>query len=221
MTAEAASLVRHVRGFVVLHIVEVLDHDLEVAAGAPGSLQRSCRETLEHMAGLPHAWASRVATRSRVNDHVTPLDLGADAPPELIGTLDAGLAVFADVLNVMEPGEVAAHSAGLADSRAWGAMIADEELVHLWDIGQGLGMSWRLPPAICQAVLDRLFPWAGREGTPEERLLWVNGRAGLAGKEPIHDWVWHCADPNEWDGQILSDQTLEFLPLLRRQITGR
>jgi hypothetical protein len=217
VTAEAASLVRLVRDVVVPALAQITARDLGVPAG---SLQRTCRETLEHMAELPHGWACRVATRSHANDYVTSLELGSDTPSELLGTLDAGLAVFADVLRVMADGELAAHSAGPADSLGWAAMIADEQLVHLWDIGQGLGTRWTLPGDVCEAVLRRLFPWAGDDGLPEERLLWVNGRAELHGKPPIRDWVWHYADPSRWDGQILSDQTLTFLPMERRRISA-
>ena len=215
MTAEAASLVRRVREVVVSRLAEVIDRDFNTPAG---SLQRTCNETLMHIAELPHGWASRVATRSRVNDYVTPLAVEEDAPSELLATLDSGLAVFADVLGMMERGEVAAHSAGLADSVGWAAMIADEELVHLWDIGQGLAAPWPLPSDLCDAVLGRLFPWAGSEGSSSDRLLWVNGRSQLHGRPPIRDWVWHCGDPSEWDGQVLSDQTLSFLPMERRRI---
>lgn len=216
MTASAGEMVSLLRRVAVPQLAVFVDYDLD---GPAGDLTKTCREILEHIALMPFQWATRVATRSQENDYCVglagPIEGTARA---VLGTFDAGLAVFGDVVSAMPASARSAHSAGLADSVGWAAMICDEVLVHSWDIAQGVGGEFVMPEALCQAVLERLFPWAGSDGKPSQRLLMVNGRRSLGDRPPIPDWVWHCGDPSAWDGIVPSDKTLRFLPMKVREI---
>ena len=217
MTAWAGEMVNRLRRAAIPQLAVLADHDLDVPAG---DLDSTCREILEHLALMPFIWASRVATRSHENDYVGLAGPSESTGRAVLGTLDAGLAVFADVVCVMPAAARAAHSAGLSDSVGWAAMLCDEVLVHSWDITQGMGAAFEMPEELVEAILDRLFPWAGAAGTASQRLLLVNGRRALGDRAAIRDWVWHCGDPAAWDGAIPSDKTLRFLPMTVREVKG-
>jgi hypothetical protein len=79
-------------------------------------------------------------------------------------------------------------------------MACDEILVHGSDIANTLHLAYTPPPALCELVLRRLFPWAPKDVDPWQGLLWANGRRPLDDLAIDPDWVWHCAPLSDWDG---------------------
>ena len=82
-------------------------------------------------------------------------------------------------------------------------MACTEILVHTEDAtGAGVTSASTLPIALADAVVDRVLPWAPRDGTGWERLMWATGRASLGGRPPEPaDWWWQSAPLAEWDGK--------------------
>jgi len=81
------------------------------------------------------------------------------------------------------------HPYGTADPDGFAAMGVVEVLVHTYDISQGLGVSWRPPPALCAPALARLFPDASG-GPATDVLLWGTGRSALGGRPRLPQWRW-------------------------------
>jgi hypothetical protein len=174
------------------------DADWTVRAG---SLDWSCRETLEHLCGL--AYAPQLATRatgfSPLSFQVTP---GAPIG-RLLLTMRASSAILAEVARAAPPSARAFHPAGMADPSGWVAMGMDELLIHTNDIAAGLRVPFEIDRHLAQLVLDRLFPWSPAGAEPVPALLWANGRADLpAVSNPGSAWLWYCAPLAEWNGSV-------------------
>lgn len=122
-------------------------------------------------------------------------------PQELLDTVTAYAAVAAAVIDAASPGARGFHPMGMADRSGFAAMACDEMLVHTDDAARGLGLTFTPPPALADAVLRRLFPWAPADGDPWELLRWANGRIALADEPRLEGWAWHCAPLEEWDGR--------------------
>jgi hypothetical protein len=157
-----------------------------------GTLEWSCWTTAAHVAHDLLAYAGQIAARPQ--GAYLPFDLVVrdDAAPEDVLHLAAGCGrLLSDALSRAEPTARGWHW-GPTDPSGFAALGVNETLVHTCDIAQGLGISWRPPPALCAAVLARLFPDAPA-GDPVEVLLWSTGRADPDGRPRVTSWVMKAA----------------------------
>ncbi len=162
----------------------------------------SPRRTLDHLVDTLFLYSAYVARRAEGRLGV-PRDGDASATTEgLLDALASGAAVLTRLLQGLALHERAFHPSGSADRSGWVAMACTELLVHTDDACRPAGGR---PPTrlddLADAVVDRAFPWAPRQGGGWDRLLWATGRAAL-GRHPAEgaDWWWHPAPLGEWDG---------------------
>ena len=176
----------------------------ELAWTAPaGDLDRTCRDTLDHIVSTMTFYASQLANEAPAR--LPPLrkhDLTASVA-DTLELVVSGAAVLAAVARASEPDARAFHPAGMADPEGFLAMGCDEILVHTGDIADGLGIAVEPPADLCARVVARLFPWAPTDTAPWPTLLWANGRAPLGDRDRLDaDWAWHCAPLSDWDGTV-------------------
>jgi hypothetical protein len=175
-----------------------VDRDWETNAGG---LDWSCRQTLEHLGSLSYApvLALRATEIPKLAFTVFP-----DMPVDwLLVTARTNAVILAEVARAAAPTVRAFHPAGMADPAGYIAMMADEFVLHTYDIACALGVDFRPDAFVARALLDRLFPWWPRDADPWDALRWANGRASLPGHPPVDDtWLWHCAPVDEWDGTV-------------------
>lgn len=187
--------------------------DVAVAALSPhadgdwsrtaGTLDWSCRQTLDHVVDALVWYSTHLATRAQ---HRVPAVRGGEPDadiPRLLGSIRSGAAILAELTVAADPGVRAFHPAGMADAEGFLAMGCDEILVHTYDIAAGLEVDFAPPGELCASVLTRLFPWAPGRHRSWDTLLWANGRQPLGDRAQLDpDWHWHCAPLDEWDGTV-------------------
>jgi len=181
-------------------LAPAVDADWEVRAG---SLDWTCRQTLDHLANALLFYATHLATRAR--ERRPPVRNGDPTlpPAGLLAVAEAAAAILAEVVRAAPPGARGFHPAGLADASGFVAMGCTEILVHTADVAEGLGLPFTPPAALPPRVLRRIFPWAPEDGDAWATLRWACGRAPLGERERLApDWYWHCAPLDEWDGTI-------------------
>nr|WP_202524376.1 maleylpyruvate isomerase N-terminal domain-containing protein [Kitasatospora sp. SID7827] len=166
-----------------------LGRDWSVPAGP---LEWNCRDTLAHLGHDLLGYAGQVTARP--GDRYLPFDLTVRpeaGPAEVLDTALACGELLALALAAAEPGLRAWHW-GPTDPSGFAAMGTAETLLHTHDIATGLALDWTPPPALCAAVLARLFPDAP-PGDPAPVLLWCTGRAALPGRPRRASWTWRAA----------------------------
>lgn len=178
-----------------------------------GPMERSCRETAEHLSDNLFSFAVRLApTRPHV-DRGVPLQWGrpeSEGPGRLIaGDPSFGPAGLLEILDAMgglvsgmvrtRPESLRAwHRSGVADLEGFAAMAVVETLVHTYDLAQGLRLDWDPPSELCERALARLFPDAPTdEASPWHTLLWATGRVDLQGHPRYTEWQWSSAPESE------------------------
>ena len=161
------------------------------------------RRTLDHLVDAMLLYCAYVATRAR--SRVSPPRYGdpSSAPAALVDAFRSGAVILTRLLDGFRDDERAHHPSGMADRSGWIGMACTEILVHTDDAtGAAVTSASALPIALVDAVVDRVLPWAPREATGWERLMWATGRAPLGGRPPASpDWWWQSAPLAEWDGQ--------------------
>ena len=166
-----------------------VDDDWQAGAG---SLAWSCWQTAAHVAHDLASYAGQVAARATAG--YLPFDLviaPAAAPREVLDVVAACGRLLSVAVDGAEAGPVGWHW-GMSDAAGFAAMGVAEVLVHTYDITQGLGVTWLPPEPLCQVVVARLLPDAP-PGNASEILLWATGRADLAGRPHVDEWVWRTA----------------------------
>jgi hypothetical protein len=121
---------------------------------------------------------------------------------DLIDTLRSYARVTAAVIEVSPDSARGFHPMGAADPSGFAAMACDELLIHTDDAARGLGLAFRPPDDLADAVLRRLFPWVAPRDEAWDQLRWANGWVALGDLERLTDWAWHCAPLAEWDGRV-------------------
>ena len=190
----------------LLHAASVAFDALAPLAGEDwdrpaGTLEWSCRTTLDHVVDALVFYSTQLATRAQ--ERAPSLRAGdpTASVERLLGSVTSGAAVLAEVASAAGPGVRAYHRSGMADAEGFLAMGCDEVLVHASDIAAGLGAGFAPPDELCATVLARLFPWAPHGHGAWETLRWANGRGALGDVAQLGpDWSWHCAPLDEWDG---------------------
>lgn len=177
-----------------------VDQDWTVQAG---TLEWSCRETLDHISSaltfyyssLAIAATERIRRPQAVSDELSIADL--------LQLLKANATILADVIAASPPSTRAFHPAGMGDPSGFAAMGCDEILVHTADIAAGLGVLFQPTSDLAAKIVDRLFPWAPTDYDQWQTLLWANGRTWLPyWGHQADNWYWQCAPLSEWDGKI-------------------
>ncbi|TDC65827.1 hypothetical protein E1258_04575 [Micromonospora sp. KC207] len=161
---------------------------------AAGTLEWSCWTTVAHVAHDLLAYAGQLAGRPA--DGYLPFDLvvsPAASPAEALAVAAACGNLLAVALDAADPALRAWHF-GPCDPTGFAAMGVAETLLHTYDITRGLGVDWQLPARLATVVLARLFPDAP-PGPPAEVLLWMTGRAAIAGRPRRGSWTWQAALP--------------------------
>ncbi|MFI5978013.1 GNAT family N-acetyltransferase [Streptomyces sp. NPDC051452] len=168
-----------------------VDRDWE-RVGA-GSLEWSCRQTAEHVAGALLAYAGQLAGRAR--DGYVPFSLTLDEGTDNAGLLHvvetAGV-LLATTVRTTPPGVRAfhPHPFGSADREGFAAMGVAEVLLHTHDLTEGLGLAHAPDEELAESVLTRLFPHVQPGPAPWPTLLWATGRGELPGRARVTDWRW-------------------------------
>lgn len=191
---------RHTAGHAVAALRPALDLDWSAAAEG---LDWSCRRTLDHIADALVLYAAHLAMRAPERlPFLRDGNPGAEVEA-LLGGVPVAAAILAELVDAAPAGTRAFHPAGMADPSGFAAMGCDEIAIHTHDIASGLGIPYRPPSEVCEAVIGRLFPWAPDGDDPWLTLLWLNGRGELGSRSRLDaDWWWHCAPLDEWDGTV-------------------
>ncbi|MFF4582022.1 GNAT family N-acetyltransferase [Streptomyces sp. NPDC001389] len=160
-------------------------------------LEWSCYDTAVHIAGDFTAYAAQLT--GRATGAYVPFEISADpgtTPDGLIEVIEATGGLLSAVVAAARPEDRAWHPYGMAGADGFAAMGVVETLLHTHDILGALGVhDWEPDAALCEQVLDRLFPQAPRAAAaPWPTLLWVTGRAELADLPRRPVWRWY-ADP--------------------------
>lgn len=171
-----------------------------------GTLDWTCRETLEHIIDGLDVYAVLLATRAQRFAPAVRIARDESVPIKgLLRTVRAKAAVLSEVVAAAPKHARAFHPRGVADPSGFLAMGINETLIHTSDIAEGFFTSFRGPDDIVQRLLGRLFPWASLEDDPWTTLLWANDRTELSTQGRIgEDWTWWCRPLAEWDGKFKS-----------------
>ncbi|MEV0587546.1 maleylpyruvate isomerase N-terminal domain-containing protein [Nonomuraea sp. NPDC050310] len=197
-----------VRLAVGLAIDTLKDADPAAWESKAGTLEWTCRETLEHLADDLFSYASRFGLAKPPTTRLLPFRrvterpggpesiIFADpaAPPDgLLLLVEACGGLLASIVRTAPPDTLAYHVFGPSDPEGFAAMGVVETLVHTHDLAQGLGLAWSPPRELCSKVLERLFPHVTADGDPWEVLLWATGRTSLPGRPQLTGWRWYGA----------------------------
>ena len=181
----------------------VLDQDWSVLAAG---LVWTCWGTVEHTADDLFAYAAQISGRRPALDAYVPFACHATAADEpecavhaevasgnvgLVQVLDASGGLLVAVARQADPAKRGGHPYGVSDPHGFAAMGTVEVLLHLHDVAEPLGLTWRPDPDVVRRVLDRLFPQAPSDGEPWPTLLRVTGRDPSF---PLDSW--------QWDGRV-------------------
>ena len=181
----------------------VLDQDWSVLAAG---LVWTCWGTVEHTADDLFAYAAQISGRRPALDAYVPFACHATAADEpecavhaevasgnvgLVQVLDASGGLLVAVARQADPAKRGGHPYGVSDPHGFAAMGTVEVLLHLHDVAEPLGLTWRPDPDVVRRVLDRLFPQVPSDGEPWSTLLRVTGRDPSF---PLDSW--------QWDGRV-------------------
>lgn len=160
---------------------EVAEQDWSVAAG---TLEWSCRQTVDHMIDCVFSYAMQVAARAPSGFlPFGELHATADASNrDLITGLRAVGQLFQDVVTNAPSGTTASDGVLSLDVGDWCARAAYELAVHTHDIASGAGLSWELQGDLSTSItaspglwmFDRAAAAAGTD--PWTTLLRGSGR---------------------------------------------
>lgn len=165
----------------------VQDRSWEVPAG---DVEWTCRATAGHVADDLFSYASQVIAQP--TDHYLPIEAVVDPSAtniEILKAVSMCGRLLANAVQLADPMARAWHPYGTSDPGGFAAMGVVEVLVHTFDITQGLGADWMPPAALCEPVLQCLFPKAP-SGDPAAVLLYCCGRRPLGERARLSEWTW-------------------------------
>ncbi|MEU5070365.1 maleylpyruvate isomerase N-terminal domain-containing protein [Streptomyces asoensis] len=182
-----------------------------------GSLEWSCRETVEHLADDLFAYAAQLgspdagvpsgtevpfvwrAQRPGAPANVIFADSAAGAAG-LVRVLEACGALLTAMVRTTSADVRSHHVFGASDPEGFAAMGVVETLVHLHDVAEGLGLRWEPDAGLCDRALARLFPDAPADTGRWPTLLWATGRGELPGLPRRTSWRWYGAPRGAGEG---------------------
>jgi uncharacterized protein (TIGR03083 family) len=178
----------------------VADKDWAIPAA---DLEWSSRYTLDHTVNALAGYAMHLATRSPVRRPRFREINDIHTIEELLIGIESSAAVLAEVCRAAPDDARGFHGAGMADWSGFVGMGCTEILIHTDDLSRAFDIDFQADPAVCRRVLDRIFPWAPKEGDPWQVLQWATGRIALPDHERLgDDWYWHCKPLDDWDGTV-------------------
>ena len=178
----------------------VTDKDWAIPAAG---LEWSSRYTLDHTVNALTGYATHLATRAPARRPRLRDSIDSQPEAEVLLSVESGAAILAEVCRAAPDDARGFHSAGMADWSGFVGMGCTEILIHTDDIARAFDIDFQADSALCRRVLDRIFPWAPKDGDAWLILRWAAGRASLPGHSQLEpDWYWHCKPRDEWDGTI-------------------
>jgi len=195
-----------VRRVVTLAVDALRDADPRGWEAKAGTLEWTCRETLEHLADDLFTYAARFGLTKPPTDRLLPFRTSSDrsggpanvisveraaGPEGLLIIVEACGGLLASVLRTAPSTTVAYHVFGPSDTEGFAAMAMVETLVHTHDIARGLGLEWSPPRELCARVLKKLFPHVALVGDAWDTLLWATGRIALPDRPRLTEWRWY------------------------------
>lgn len=170
-------------------LVPHADRDWGVKAG---TVDWTCWEVAAHVAHDLLKYAGQVAAQPR--DAYLPIELAIrrDATPDVVLSVVGASGTFLSLAVRAADEDTRGWHWGLSDAAGFAAMGIGEVLVHTFDIASGLGVPWRPPDGLAEAVVERLLPGAP-SGKAGDVLLWATGRAPLGDRPATTTWVWKAA----------------------------
>lgn len=162
----------------------LVDEDWSLPAG---TLEWSCRRTVDHTVDCVFSYALQVAARAEGGflpfTELHALDEAAST--DLVHGLGAVSRMLVDLLRVAPEGTVASDGRFRLGVEDWCARAAYEIALHTFDVTSGLGVEWRLPDELCRAIVASDMLWmfdraaataGGADADPWEMLLAGSGR---------------------------------------------
>jgi hypothetical protein len=192
--------------FAVATLSTAVEHDWQVPAR---DLEWTCWETLEHVADDLFAYAGQIVAPTTGLDDYVPFVYASvrhDGPECTIrGRPERGNAGLLDVVTTCGAMLSTAvreaphdrrgwHPYGVSDPGGFAAMGTVETLVHVYDVAEPLGVSWRPDDDVVRRALDRLFTDVPSGIDPWPTLLWATGRIALDDIPRRTEW--------RWDGRV-------------------
>jgi uncharacterized protein (TIGR03083 family) len=172
-------------------------------SGPADGLEWSCRYTLDHTVNALASYAMHLSTRAPerrprfrdMNDSQTIA--------ELLSAIESGASILADVCRAAPDDARGFHPSGMADWSGFVGMGCTEVLIHTDDIARAFEIDFEADADLSRRVLDRIFPWAPKEGDAWQIMRWAAGRTALVDRERLSpEWSWQCAPLVEWDGTM-------------------
>jgi hypothetical protein len=175
-----------------------VDRDWSVPAG---SLEWSCRETVDHMCHCLINYSAQVAVQASTH-YVRTFSRARleTSTPDLIEVVEACSRILAQVVRGAAPSIRAWHPFGASDPEGFAGSGCIEVLLHGYDIANGLDLTLDPPRDVCDRVLTRMFPEQASKLVdidPWTALRWVTGRADLPGIRHVQDWSWRTSPLTE------------------------
>lgn len=136
----------------------VVDEDWSRRAG---TLDWTCRQTVDHTIDCVFSYAMQLAARAESGFlpfgqlHAEPEASNRD----LIDGLTAVARMLHDLVVCAPPGTVASDGAAALGLTDWCARGAYEIVLHTHDVLSGLGVAWRLPDDLCEAITSSPLLW--------------------------------------------------------------
>lgn len=184
----------------VTTLTPIADKDWSIPAA---DLEWSSRYTLDHTVNALSNYFTHLATRAPARRPRFRDGNNEQTVSELLAAIESGAAVLAEVCRAAPDDARGFHSAGMADWSGFIGMGCTEILIHTDDIARAFDADFQADPVLCRRVLDRIFPWAPKEGDDWQILRWAAGRGELPEQgRQAPNWFWHCEPLDDWDGTI-------------------
>jgi hypothetical protein len=136
----------------------MVERDWSVQAG---TLEWTCRQTVDHMVDCVFSYAMQVA--GRVQGEFLPFaELHAEPEAsnrDLLAGLGAVGQILHDVVFCAPAGTTASDGLVSLDLGDWCARAAYELALHAHDVIVGLGAEWELPGGLCGAITESPALW--------------------------------------------------------------
>jgi Mycothiol maleylpyruvate isomerase N-terminal domain len=166
-------------------------------------LDWDCRDTVAHLLDDFGFYAmnlsGRVPPQDDYIDLLEPPPWREGSPPmvfwpdpakgtaAIVRCVDATGGLLVAVTATAPPGKVGYHPRGNGDASGFAAMGIVEGTAHAWDVLTAHDIAFRIDDAICERVLNRLFPGAVRSDDPWMDFLTATGRTEATRDQP---WTW-------------------------------
>ena len=180
---EAADRFEEAHELVLRALRELVDSDWSMPAG---TLQWSCRETLDHMIDCILSYALQLAAQAE--DGFLPFQQLHPLPEATTADLVDGLRgvgrIFAALIRAVPADSVASDGVYALDVDEWAARGSYEILLHAHDVLRGHGVRFEPPATLCRWVLASPRLWmldrdlAAQTRHAWEALLLGSGRRG-------------------------------------------